>query len=88
MKLLTYFLFFFIFIQSNALADSTYVQASEHHSARQIKGFAFNSDGTILHVSSSQALGSGINNSRDDKVYRYTLSTGFDLSTMSESSTN
>ena len=88
MKLLTYFLFFFIFIQSNALADSTYVQASEHHSARQIKGFAFNSDGTILHVSSSQALGSGVNTSRDDKVYRYTLSTGFDLSTMSESSTN
>jgi len=88
MKLLTYFLFFFIFIQSNTLADSTYVQASEHHSARQIKGFAFNSDGTILHVSSSQALGSGVNTSRDDKVYRYTLSTGFDLSTMSESSTN
>ncbi len=88
MKLLKYFLFFFIFIQSNALADSTYIQASEHHSARQIKGFAFNSDGTILHVSSSQALGNGVNTSRDDKVYRYTLSTGFDLSTMSESSTN
>ena len=87
MKLLKYFLFFFIFIQSNALADATYVQAEELHDARTIQGIKFNSDGTVLHVVSSQAKGNNINTSSIDKVYRYTLSTGFDISTASDSAT-
>ncbi len=87
MKLLKYFLFFFIFIQSNALADATYVQAEELHDARTIQGIKFNSDGTVLHVVSSQAKGNNINTSSIDKVYRYTLSTGFDISTASDTAT-
>ena len=74
-------------IYSNAFSDATFVQGKELHDARTIQGIKFNSNGDVLHVVSSQAAGNNINTSSIDKVYRYTLSTDFDISTTSGTAT-
>ena len=78
---------FLICIYSNAFSDATFVQGKELHDARTIQGIKFNSNGDVLHVVSSQAAGNNINTSSIDKVYRYTLSTDFDISTTSDTAT-
>ncbi len=77
-----------ISISSNVSSDATFVRSAQFHEARQLTGHTWNSDGTILHISSSQAKGNGVNTSAIDKVFRYQLSTGFDLSTITGSSTS
>ncbi len=77
-----------ISISSNVLSDATFVRSAQFHEARQLTGHTWNSDGTILHISSSQAKGNDVNTSAIDKVFRYQLSTGFDLSTITGSSTS
>ena len=77
-----------ICMNSNAFPDATFLRSAQFHEARQLTGHTWNTDGTILHISSSQAQGNGVNTSAIDKVYRYELSTGFDLSTITGSSTS
>ena len=77
-----------ISISSNVFSDATFVRSAQFHEARQLTGHTWNSDGTILHISSAQAKGNGVNTSAIDKVFRYQLSTGFDLSTITGSSTS
>ena len=60
---------------SNVFSDATFLRSAQFHEARQLTGHTWNSDGTILHISSSQAKGNSINTSSIDKVYRYALST-------------
>jgi len=72
-------------VASNSYAEATYVRILNTNSQKMTTGIMFNSDGTKMYTGASRINSwSGVDGS--DKVFEFTLTTAFDISTASQSS--
>ena len=72
-------------VVSNSYAEATYVRILNTNSQKMTTGIMFNSDGTKMYTGASRINSwSGVDGS--DKVFEFTLTTAFDISTASQSS--